>query len=218
MPETGIGLFPDVGATYFLPRLTGKAGLYLGLTGARIGAADSFYLGLATHVVASDALQALDETLLAADLGGDAHAAIDGILAESAADLGPRPARRASSRDRPLLYRRLGGGDRGQPRGPKARIGRRRHSQRSPRSRRPASRSRTSSSRNTAGGTSRRRWALEYRLAMHCNLGVDFFEGIRAQIVDKDRNPAWRPARLEKVTAAAVDGYFEVPPKGDMTW
>ena len=46
MPETGIGLFPDVGATYFLPRLTGKAGLYLGLTGARIGAADSLYLGL----------------------------------------------------------------------------------------------------------------------------------------------------------------------------
>ena len=40
--------------------------------------------------------------------------------------------------------------------------------------------------------------ALEYRLAMHCNLGVDFFEGIRAQIVDKDRNPAWRPARLEE--------------------
>ena len=60
--------------------------------------------------------------------------------------------------------------------------------------------------------------ALEYRLAMHCNLGVDFFEGIRAQIVDKDRNPAWRPARLEEVTAAAVDAYFEVPPKGDMTW
>ena len=55
MPETGIGLFPDVGATYFLPRITGKAGLYLGLTGARIGAADSLYLGLATHVVASDA-------------------------------------------------------------------------------------------------------------------------------------------------------------------
>ena len=58
--------------------------------------------------------------------------------------------------------------------------------------------------------------ALEYRLAMHCNLGVDFFEGIRAQIVDKDRNPAWRPARLEEVTAQAVDAYFEEPPRGDM--
>ena len=89
MPETGIGLFPDVGATYFLPRLTGKAGLYLGLTGARIGAADSLYLGLVTHVVASDALQALDETLLAADFGSDAHAAIDRLLANCAADPGP---------------------------------------------------------------------------------------------------------------------------------
>ena len=56
--------------------------------------------------------------------------------------------------------------------------------------------------------------ALEYRLAMHCNLGVDFFEGIRAQIVDKDRNPAWRPARLEEVTAAAVDAYFERAAQG----
>ena len=91
MPETGIGLFPDVGATYFLPRLKGKAGLYLGLTGARIGAADALDLGLATHVVASDALQALDETLQAADLGGDAHAAIDRLLADCATDPGPAP-------------------------------------------------------------------------------------------------------------------------------
>ena len=217
MPETGIGLFPDVGATYFLPRLTGKAGLYLGLTGARIGAADSLYLGLATHVVASDALQALDETLLAADFGSDAHAAIDRLLANCAADPGPAPlATRQAEIDRCFAAGSVEeivanleaeGSDWAAETLATLR-------QKSPTS------LKVSFKQLTAYGACEfeEAMALEYRLAMHCNLGVDFFEGIRAQIVDKDRNPAWRPARLEEVTAATVDAYFEEPPKGDMTW
>ena len=98
MPETGIGLFPDVGATWFLPRLRGKAGLYLGLTGARIGAADAHYLGLATHVVPSDALRVLDESLCAAPgrasalaPAGDARAAVDRLVAACAVAPGEAP-------------------------------------------------------------------------------------------------------------------------------
>ena len=217
MPETGIGLFPDVGATYFLPRLRGKAGLYLGLTGSRIGAADSLYLGLATHVVASDALQALDETLLATDLSGDAHAAIDRVLAESAADLGPAPLAAhqaaidrcfdAGSVEEIVANLEAEGSD-------WAEETRATLAQKSPTSLKVTYRQLTEHGERDFEEA----MALEYRLAMHCNLGVDFFEGIRAQIVDKDRNPAWRPARLEDVTAAAVDAYFEEPPKGDMTW
>ena len=214
MPETGIGLFPDVGATYFLPRLTGKAGLYLGLTGARIGAADSLYLGLVTHVVASDALQALDETLLAADFGSDAHAAIDPLLANCAADPGPAPlAARQAEIDRCFAAGSVeeivanleaegsdwAGGDAcdassevaNQPQGlVQAAYG------------------------NMASGTSRRRWRWNTGSPCIATWVSIFFEGIRAQIVDKDRNPAWRPARLEEVTAATVDAYFEVPPQG----
>ncbi len=217
MPETGIGLFPDVGATYFLPRLTGKAGLYLGLTGARIGAADSLYLGLATHVVASDALQALDETLLAMDLGGDAHAAIDRVLAESTADLGPAPlAAHQAAIDRCFdagsveeIVANLEAEGSNWAEETRASL-----AQKSPTSLKVTYKQLTEHGELDF----EKAMALEYRLAMHCNLGVDFFEGIRAQIVDKDRNPAWRPARLEDVTAAAVDAYFEEPPKGDMTW
>ncbi len=217
MPETGIGLFPDVGATYFLPRLKGKAGLYLGLTGARIGAADSLYLGLATHVVASDALQALDETLLATDLGADAHAAIDRALAESAADLGPAPlAAHQAAIDRCFdagsveeIVSNLEAEDSDWAEETRATL-----AQKSPTSLKVTYRQLTEYGERDFEEA----MALEYRLAMHCNLGVDFFEGIRAQIVDKDRNPAWRPARLEDVTVAAVDAYFEEPPKGDMTW
>ena len=217
MPETGIGLFPDVGATYFLPRLTGKAGLYLGLTGARIGAADSLYLGLATHVVASDALQALDETLLAADVESDARGTIDRLLAESAADLGPAPLAAhqaeidrcfdAVSVEEIVANLEAEGSDWAQE--TLATL-----LQKSPISLKVTFKQLT----EYGEWDFEQAMELEYRLAMHCNLGADFFEGIRAQIVDKDRNPAWRPARLEDVTAAAVDAYFEEPPEGDMTW
>ncbi|WP_405534019.1 enoyl-CoA hydratase/isomerase family protein [Streptomyces sp. NBC_00075] len=69
MPETGIGFFPDVGASYFLPRLPGAIGMYLGLTGHRLDAADALYTGLATHFVPADGLDAVADAL--ADRPGD---------------------------------------------------------------------------------------------------------------------------------------------------
>jgi enoyl-CoA hydratase/carnithine racemase len=69
MPETGIGFFPDVGASYFLPRLPGALGMYLGLTGHRLDAADTLYTGLATHFVPADGLDAVGDAL--ADNPGD---------------------------------------------------------------------------------------------------------------------------------------------------
>ncbi|ORL41588.1 enoyl-CoA hydratase, partial [Prescottella equi] len=65
MPETAIGFFPDIGASYFLPRLTGATGMYLGLTGARASAADAVFAGLATHFVPSDKLGALADDIRA---------------------------------------------------------------------------------------------------------------------------------------------------------
>ena len=71
MPETGIGLFPDVGTSFVLSRLAGEIGIYLGLTGARIGAADCLVLGIATHVVDHERIQSLIDELTApgADIG-----------------------------------------------------------------------------------------------------------------------------------------------------
>lgn len=63
MPETGIGFFPDVGASYFLPRLPGAIGMYLGLTGHRLDAADALYTGLATHFVPADGLGEVGDAL-----------------------------------------------------------------------------------------------------------------------------------------------------------
>jgi enoyl-CoA hydratase len=84
MPETAIGLFPDVGATHFLSRTPGKVGLYLALTGVRIKAADMLYAGLATHYVEGDRLDALLDALAAGEAPKTA-------LARSAGDPGPAP-------------------------------------------------------------------------------------------------------------------------------
>lgn len=65
MPETAIGFFPDVGGTHFLPRLPGRIGMYLGLTGARVSPADAMYSGLATHFVASEKLDELETAIIA---------------------------------------------------------------------------------------------------------------------------------------------------------
>jgi enoyl-CoA hydratase/carnithine racemase len=80
MPETNIGLFPDVGASYFLARLPGKVGLYLGVTGATIGAADALYAGLADHYVPASDLTGL-EAVFSASAGASLPAAIAAFAA-----------------------------------------------------------------------------------------------------------------------------------------
>ena len=82
MPEVGIGFFPDVGATYALPRLPGHAGIYLALTGDRVGQADALALGLATHAVPSARMAELAEALTGSE-------AVDVTIARFAADPGP---------------------------------------------------------------------------------------------------------------------------------
>src|SRR5690606_11864435 len=85
MPETGIGLFPDVGGGWFLSRLPGQTGVWLALTGARLKAADTVALGIHTHFVPSDDVEALKAELLA---GAGEPAA---VVARHAKDAGPAP-------------------------------------------------------------------------------------------------------------------------------
>src|SRR5258707_5205733 len=94
MPETAIGLFPDIGATTFLNRCPGRIGRYLGLTGARINAADALYCGLVTHYVPNERLAALTDALGA--LGWrdrEERSQVDRVLGDFSADAGPAPLR-----------------------------------------------------------------------------------------------------------------------------
>lgn len=80
MPETAIALHPDVGASFFLPRLPGSLGEFLGLTGTRLDGADMLHTGLATHFVPSDRLDMMEERLSA--LGSGEVASLEGALRE----------------------------------------------------------------------------------------------------------------------------------------
>src|SRR5580765_800428 len=101
MPETGIGFFPDVGGSWFLPRSPGQLGTFLSLTGARIGAADAFYCGVATSYVASDDLARVADELARAVGNGDHGGSVTALLDRMAGDPGAAPlARQREAIDR----------------------------------------------------------------------------------------------------------------------
>ncbi|PKU26570.1 enoyl-CoA hydratase/isomerase family protein [Telmatospirillum siberiense] len=185
MPETAIGFFPDVGASYFLPRLPGGIGLYLGLTGARIGAADAVYCGLATHHLSSSELSGLEEEIIR-------HPdAIEGILAERQNPGGPAPL--ADRRE--LLDRSFSAGDR------QALIQACEESASdwgvetaaTLRSVSPQSLDVTMDLlRRGVGQSLRACLDRELVLTRKITRSDDFLEGVRAMLVDKDRQPRWR--------------------------
>jgi enoyl-CoA hydratase len=215
MPETGIGLFPDVGATYMLPRLPGALGRYLGLTGARLGAADCLHAGIGTGHVAADRLDALEDALAAADLRGDAFAKVNAVLARLESDPGPAPiadlrdridrcfGRESLAAVRDALVDETSGWGAAQ-------------------CEELATKSPTSLAvtfRQLCQGATldfNSAMRLEYRLVHRFMAGHDFREGVRALLIDKDRQPKWRPERLTDVTEAMVDGYFAPLPGGDL--
>lgn len=208
MPEVQIGLFPDVGASRFLNLCPGRLGLYLALTGRRINAADTLYGRFATHYVASDRLPALVDTLATLPWqAGKARAQIDAALARFAAD----PDQSALATIQPEIDRVftapsvetiLAALER-----ESAVWAKEAHAamiRASPTSLKIALRQLALG----RGMNVEAALALEYRLTQHVLASDDFFEGIRATLVDKDNAPRWRPDALASVTENAVDGYF----------
>ena len=217
MPETGIGLFPDVGGTYFLSRCPGEAGMDLALTGTRVGAADALDLGLATHRVSSERLVALIDDLAAAEYDGDAFATVDRVLTRHAGDTGEPPL----AKHRPIIDRCFSGGSvdailaaldaEGGSWAPETAATIR---QKSPTSTRVAFRQ-IRAGRSLDFDDCMR---LEYRLVNRFMAGHDFREGVRALVIDKDQSPRWSPATLSEVTEADVDRYFETLGTGELAF
>ena len=212
MPETGIGLFPDVGAGWFLPQLHGRTGLWLALTGARLSALDCEFLGLATDIVPSAGLAEL-KTELAREPG-----AIERILTQFEADssrppIGPHRDEidrlfAGDSLEAVVSALEADGSD-------WARAQLQAMAPKSPLSAKVAF-------RLIAGGLAPKSLAddlrTEYRVAARLVMRPDFREGVRAVIVDKDNAPAWRPANLAEVSEALVDEIFApLPPEQEWT-
>ncbi|MBY0297819.1 MAG: enoyl-CoA hydratase/isomerase family protein [Methylobacterium sp.] len=209
MPEVGIGFFPDVGATYALPRLPDAVGVYLALTGERIGRGDALAVGLATHAAPAVSFEAIAEALAA---GG----AVEEVLARHAPADPPAPGPVAAARA--LIAACFGEGDVAEV---LARLDAA-AAQGSDFAAQAAAtiRTRSPTSLGVACEQMRRGGALsfpeamrtEYRIVTRILQGHDFFEGVRAVIIDKDGAPRWNPAGLDAVTPEVVAAYFAALP------
>uniref|UniRef100_A0A336LWI3 3-hydroxyisobutyryl-CoA hydrolase, mitochondrial n=1 Tax=Culicoides sonorensis TaxID=179676 RepID=A0A336LWI3_CULSO len=214
MPETAIGLFPDVGGGYFLPRLQGKLGLYLGLTGYRLKGQDVKKAGIATHYVDSSKVPELEKTLL--DSNGN-PAEVDAILKsfdvqddspfvleKDMADINRlfahsrvaeiihhlKEEETAFSENTLKLLKKMS----------------------------PTSLKVTKRQLDYGADLDLKECLrMEYRLAVHHTEKSDFKEGVRALLIDKDQNPSWNPRTIEEVTYAHVDEFFEkLPPNEEL--
>ncbi|MFA7261439.1 MAG: enoyl-CoA hydratase/isomerase family protein [Caulobacter sp.] len=211
MPETGIGLFPDVGGGWFLPRLPGKAGLWLALTGARIKAADCCALGIATHYMPSEKVEAFKAALLA-------H---PGSIAAAMAAFVEDPGHARIAAHRADIDRLFGEGDveaiianlAVEP-GDWAAEQLATLTTKSPQTLKVAFRQlRTGALLDDFAAN----MAMEYRIGARVVRRHDFLEGVRAVIIDKDNAPRWDPPTVEAVTDAMLDDIF-APLSPDEEW
>lgn len=200
MPETGIGLFPDVGGTFFLPRAPGDTGLYLALTGARLKAADAIYAGIADSYVPSERLETLKDRIAG---GAPLHEA----LKEVAEEEGPAPL--AAMQDDISKHF---------SKGSVSEILSSLRADAQEWAVKTAETIETKSPTSTLVAFRQVRegakldfedcMKLEFRLINGFIKGHDFYEGVRAVVIDKDQAPKWKPAALTEMKAGDVDSYF----------
>jgi enoyl-CoA hydratase len=208
MPETGIGLFPDVGGGWYLSRLEGRVGQFMALTGARLDGAECRYLGLATHYVPQAALPDLVERLAAAPAraagaaGNFAGVPPTARIEQNMTDI----ARLFAPDTLEEVIAGLEAEDSDWARSELATL----------RSKSPLSCK--VSLRLLREGTERATFEdemrAEYALACRVVQTHDFVEGVRALLIDKDNSPNWKPAVPEAVLDETVDQLFvELPPE-----
>lgn len=207
MPETGIGFYPDIGASYHLARCPGHVGMYLGLTGSRVGPGDAKALGLIKYVMASQQFGNVLAEIIDTDLSSDAHARVSHILQQRRLDLPTilldtvqlkiDTCFQHSSMESIIAalqtnddewyketYRVL--------------------AQKAPLSLKVTCAQLQKSKNMTLAAC----LAMDTCLTRHFTRDSDFHEGVRALLIDKDNTPHWQPETLMDVTNAMVERYF----------
>lgn len=208
MPETGIGFFPDVGGSYFLPRMPRKSGVYCALSAGRLKQGDALATGVLTHAVSTDSLADIEQALETADDIGAAIAPhlivpergpitqnldlIEEIFSgESVAAILEKL--EASTHDFAVETLKAING------------------------KSPTSVLIAFEEMQRGGSLSFEEcMKLEYRIVSRILQGNDFFEGVRAVLVDKDHAPKWSPSLISEVDSSDLASYFEEPADGDL--
>lgn len=203
LPEVTIGFVPDVGSTWLLARAPGRSGVRVALTADHVGAADAIHLGLADAFIPSERIPALLQGLASEDA-----ATAVAILAENPGDgsLAAMPSAETAAfgegdaADIVRTLRAIGAGAIAE-----------RISTRS-----PSAVAVTLESLRRARDEPDLETALEreFLVSMNALTAPDFREGVRAQLIEKDRNPRWSPASLDQVDAGFVAAYFAPGPAG----
>ncbi|XP_058469389.1 3-hydroxyisobutyryl-CoA hydrolase, mitochondrial [Solea solea] len=220
MPETAIGLFPDVGGGHFLPRLRGKLGLFLALTGFRLKGRDVQRAGVATHFVESKKIPDLEKDLV--DLKSPSTEDISRVLDtyQNQSDLDAEKPfvleKHVSDIDRLFSSSSVEGimqnlkADGSEFANKQAEM----LSKMSPMS------LKMTYKQLQAGASLSLQDVLvmEYRLSQACMRGHDFYEGVRAVLVDRDQNPKWKPSKLEEVSEQSLEQCFASLGEKDLTF
>jgi enoyl-CoA hydratase/carnithine racemase len=207
MPETGIGLFPDVGGSYFLPRIHDgpEMGMYLALTGTRLTVADVYQQGIATNFVAHKNRDALIERLADGAAAESVFKALATLMPDTFAPNHREEIKRdfsASSVEGVLAALDAESGDWASETAANIR-------KKSPTSTKLAFRQLREGAKLEFDDCMR----MEFRMVNRIIKGHDFYEGVRATIIDKDNQPKWRPADISSVSDEEIDVYFA--PLGD---
>ncbi|MCA1199043.1 enoyl-CoA hydratase/isomerase family protein [Sphingomonas sp. R647] len=209
MPETGIGLFPDVGGGWYLSRLPGRMGQYLALTGARLDGADCYALGLASHYLISDQIAGAKERIVGE--GGEAPAILD--------ELHVAPPASAVTRQQAQIDRLFASdtleeilaaleADSGEWASEQLAILR----TKSPQSMKVSLKLLLDgATMPTLEDEMRQEFAVATRVVQR----HDFIEGVRALIIDKDNHPRWDPATPEGVSDHLIDQIFAPLPEAE---
>lgn len=214
-PEITVGLFPDVGGSWLLQRVPDRAGLFLALTGAPLNAADAIHAGLADHCIGEGRRAEVLQALLGTDWQGDADADRARLTAllqgfATAPEPGPMQRHRAllaelcATDDLDTLAGRIAALDSDDAWLQAARAT---LASGSPGSARLGFELQQRAASLSLADTFR----MEYVVALHCAAHGDFAEGIRALLIDKDRNPQWNPATLEAATPAWAQTFLTSP-------
>lgn len=211
MPETAIGLFPDVGVAHVLARLPWPIGLYLGLTGRTIRRADAYWLGLATHCIGAAEFPGIIDKLADAE---PIDLVLDGL--HTSQETGPVQAEQTRIED-------LFGGDTlsqilaALEKAANAGEEFARETLADLRKRSPLALAITDRHIRSARNLDLRETLIQdYRLACRCLKKSDFMEGVRALLIDKDNRPNWQHARVEDLTDDEISAYFEPFGAGDL--